>query len=74
MGSASYAPENDALCWKIRSFPGGKVFYISFASLSMLPYLMHEWQMIREANFLDLNLENLGIYVKGRVSPAFNYI
>jgi hypothetical protein len=26
MGSASYAPENDALLWKIKSFPGGKVF------------------------------------------------
>lgn len=25
MGSASYAPEKDALIWKIRSFPGGKV-------------------------------------------------
>lgn len=25
MGSAAYAPENDALVWKIRSFPGGKV-------------------------------------------------
>lgn len=26
MGSASYAPEKDALIWKIRSFPGGKVY------------------------------------------------
>ncbi|KAI7998592.1 Protein ILITYHIA [Camellia lanceoleosa] len=25
LGSASYAPENDALIWKIKSFPGGKV-------------------------------------------------
>ncbi|KAG6473534.1 hypothetical protein ZIOFF_067451 [Zingiber officinale] len=25
MGSASYAPENDALVWKVKSFPGGKV-------------------------------------------------
>jgi AP-1 complex subunit mu len=25
MGSATYAPEKDALIWKIRSFPGGKV-------------------------------------------------
>ena len=25
MGSASYAPENDALLWKIKSFSGGKV-------------------------------------------------
>lgn len=25
MGSASYAPEKDALIWKIRAFPGGKV-------------------------------------------------
>ena len=25
MGSASYAPESDAIIWKIRSFPGGKV-------------------------------------------------
>lgn len=25
MGSAAYAPEKDALVWKIKSFPGGKV-------------------------------------------------
>lgn len=25
MGSASYAPESDALVWKIKSFPGNKV-------------------------------------------------
>lgn len=30
MGSAAYAPENDALVWKIKSFPGGKVFLSSF--------------------------------------------
>lgn len=28
MGSASYAPEKDALVWKIKSFPGGKVNFI----------------------------------------------
>lgn len=28
MGSASYAPENDALVWKIKSFPGNKVGFI----------------------------------------------
>ncbi|RRT77828.1 hypothetical protein B296_00025103 [Ensete ventricosum] len=26
MGSAKYAPENDALVWKIKSFPGGKEY------------------------------------------------
>jgi AP-1 complex subunit mu len=25
MGSASYAPERDAMVWKVKSFPGGKV-------------------------------------------------
>lgn len=25
MGSAAYAPESDALVWKIKSFPGNKV-------------------------------------------------
>jgi AP-1 complex subunit mu len=25
MGSAAYAPERDAMVWKIKSFPGGKV-------------------------------------------------
>lgn len=25
LGSATYAPENDALVWKIKSFPGNKV-------------------------------------------------
>ncbi|KVI05699.1 AP complex, mu/sigma subunit [Cynara cardunculus var. scolymus] len=28
MGSAAYAPENDALCWKIKSFPGGKEYML----------------------------------------------
>ncbi|GKV14563.1 hypothetical protein SLEP1_g25418 [Rubroshorea leprosula] len=28
MGSASYAPESDALVWKIRSFPGGKEYML----------------------------------------------
>ncbi|KAL8157058.1 hypothetical protein AgCh_001960 [Apium graveolens] len=28
MGSASYAPENDALLWKIKSFPGGKEYML----------------------------------------------
>lgn len=31
MGSAAYAPENDALVWKIKSFPGNKVgSYLEF--------------------------------------------
>ena len=25
MGSAAYAPERDAMVWKVKSFPGGKV-------------------------------------------------
>lgn len=28
MGSASYAPESDALVWKIKSFPGNKVGFV----------------------------------------------
>ncbi|GMP49556.1 hypothetical protein CsSME_00016495 [Camellia sinensis var. sinensis] len=35
LGSASYAPENDALIWKIKSFPGGKVrVYLNFFSVA----------------------------------------
>jgi AP-1 complex subunit mu len=30
MGSAAYAPERDAMVWKIKSFPGGKVITIQF--------------------------------------------
>ncbi|KAL6193289.1 hypothetical protein ACLB2K_034373 [Fragaria x ananassa] len=29
LGSATYAPENDALIWKIRSFPGGKEYLLT---------------------------------------------
>lgn len=39
MGSASYAPEEDALIWKIKSFPGGKVlanFYFSIVCLFVM--------------------------------------
>ncbi|KAI7995049.1 AP-1 complex subunit mu-2 [Camellia lanceoleosa] len=28
LGSASHAPENDALIWKIKSFPGGKEYML----------------------------------------------
>ena len=37
LGSAIYAPEKEALLWKIKSFPGGKVYYLFhlFASLVM---------------------------------------
>ncbi|KAK9714682.1 hypothetical protein RND81_06G111900 [Saponaria officinalis] len=34
MGSASYAPEKDALLWKIKSFPGGKEYMVR-AELSL---------------------------------------
>ena len=34
MGSASYAPENDALVWKIKSFPGGKVLMSKSSQIS----------------------------------------
>jgi hypothetical protein len=30
MGSAAYAPERDAMVWKVKSFPGGKVVTIQF--------------------------------------------
>jgi AP-1 complex subunit mu len=30
MGSAAYAPERDAMVWKIKSFPGGKVSMTDF--------------------------------------------
>ena len=37
MGSSVYAPEKEALLWKIKSFPGGKVCYFLhlFTSLVM---------------------------------------
>ncbi|KAF5930709.1 hypothetical protein HYC85_031582 [Camellia sinensis] len=34
LGSASYAPEKDALIWKIKSFPGGKVRYLKIIEKS----------------------------------------
>jgi hypothetical protein len=30
MGTAIYAPEKEALIWKIKSFPGGKVPYSAY--------------------------------------------
>jgi hypothetical protein len=32
MGSAVYAPEKEALVWKIKSFPGGKVGYMGICT------------------------------------------
>jgi AP-1 complex subunit mu len=29
MGTAIYAPEKEALIWKIKSFPGGKVLFLA---------------------------------------------
>uniref|UniRef100_A0A0E0DUC2 MHD domain-containing protein n=1 Tax=Oryza meridionalis TaxID=40149 RepID=A0A0E0DUC2_9ORYZ len=34
MGSAAYAPERDAMVWKIKSFPGGKVRYLKIIEKS----------------------------------------
>ncbi|XP_072993656.1 AP-1 complex subunit mu-2-like isoform X2 [Typha latifolia] len=42
MGSAAYAPENDALLWKIRSFPGGKE-YMCRAEFSLPSIAAEEW-------------------------------
>lgn len=39
MGSAAYAPERDAMVWKVKSFPGGKVLLSEINSLiSVLCY------------------------------------
>lgn len=42
MGSANYAPENDALVWKIKSFPGGKVIvrvqFLTILSFNLSAY------------------------------------
>lgn len=41
MGSAAYAPEKDALVWKIKSFPGGKVWLTSrILSILLLFYIL----------------------------------
>ncbi|CAN1295543.1 AP-1 complex subunit mu-2 [Linum perenne] len=45
MGSASYAPEHDALLWKIKSFPGGKVRNLSsnpIQAIILLLWTLHE--------------------------------
>lgn len=42
MGSASYAPENDAVLWKIKSFPGGKVNFHS----NVLMYIYYQVLLI----------------------------
>lgn len=63
MGSASYAPENDSLIWKIKSFPGGKVF-------SGNSYFLCFFSFLRMVCGVGLNLLtkiSSGIYAKSRV-------
>lgn len=74
MGSATYAPENDALIWKIKSFPGNKVG--TGLQLKFILYACHyQWAngVIMQYAFLLLNLfitlSFLGVYVEGRVQP-----
>lgn len=40
MGTAVYAPEKEALIWKIKSFPGGKVPYL--AAIICLVFMYEE--------------------------------
>lgn len=50
MGSAAYAPERDAMVWKIKSFPGGKV------SAELIPtyhFAFHFCAMSINSNFLE---------------------
>lgn len=61
MGSAAYAPENDALVWKIKSFPGNKVgSYPEFCCYIPLVSLF-----ITKSFFVYLI--SIGIYVESRV-------
>lgn len=36
MGSAKYAPEKDAILWKIKSFPGNKVGHLQYKCSSLV--------------------------------------
>lgn len=48
MGSASYAPEHDALVWKIKSFPGNKVGV--FSMISMYQNVVCYWQQLKDTS------------------------
>lgn len=70
MGSARYAPENDALVWKIKSFPGNKVGFGSIYRLSACHmYLATEIYLVASLHYLNhvCQLKCLGVYVEGRI-------
>jgi len=46
MGSAAYSPERDAMVWKVKSFPGGKVITIQFQINSFFPCSLLFWSVL----------------------------
>lgn len=65
MGSASYAPEKEAMVWKIKSFPGGKVRAISCRKLGFLSFFA-----IGESSFFSWGSLFSGVYFEGQIWTA----
>lgn len=73
MGSAAYAPEHDALVWKIKSFPGNKVGF----DQSFYPYcykvlgtVVYLFRMNVSCAFNPLfvcQLNCVGVHVESRI-------
>ena len=59
MGSAAYAPESDALVWKIKSFPGNKVGILYVSLLHALTVFI----LVRVSFFV--HFVGVGVYVEG---------
>lgn len=63
LGSAAYAPEKDALVWKIKSFPGNKVHAFFLDTVETISHLV---------SMLTSRKTIIGVYVEGRV-PSSQY-
>lgn len=62
MGSAAYAPENDALVWKIKSFPGNKVGLL-FVSCTVPFCWAHGFQKLQHICYLTSWTKNTQEYM-----------
>lgn len=51
MGTAVYAPEKEALIWKIKSFPGGKVSFVSYNRWTTMEHIL--WLSVGRFNLVN---------------------
>lgn len=68
MGSAAYAPERDALVWKIKSFPGNKVRMVQSSYAFFTFHLVYDYLRTPTQHiffYYVCKCNRIGVYVEG---------